>query len=136
MARVTAQESEVLKEELVNAFGATMDDYEYQEYLYENRDNNNNDDDDDDDDDDDNYTSELLKFNYREYCFMLLLLTVTKEQQLARLQNLIQTETLYYYQQKGVDYTFDLRSSYTLSPHGGRCQSEADAACIDRFFPV
>ena len=39
--------------------------------------------------------------------------TVTKEQQLARLQNLIQTETLYYYQQKGVDYTFDLRSSYT-----------------------
>ena len=113
VARVTAQESEVLKEELVNAFGATMDDYEYQEYLYENRDNNNNDDDDDDDDDDDNYTSELLKFNYREYCFMLLLLTVTKEQQLARLQNLIQTETLYYYQQKGVDYTFDLRSSYT-----------------------
>ena len=97
---MTAQESEVLKEELVNAFGATMDDYEYQEYLYENRDNNNNDDDDDDDDDDDNYTSELLKFNYREYCFMLLLLTVTKEQQLALLQNLIQTETLYYYQQK------------------------------------
>ena len=29
VARVTAQESEVLKEELVNAFGATMDDYEY-----------------------------------------------------------------------------------------------------------
>lgn len=114
VVRFTTQESEELEDNLLNAFGASRDDYEYQQYLYEHRNNQEQ-----------NanqqggpeyirdYASELIKFNYREYCFMLLLLNVTKEQQLARLQNLIQTETLYYYQQKGVDYTFDLRSSYT-----------------------
>ena len=40
-------------------------------------------------------------------------LFTSKEKQLSRIGNLIQTETLYYYQKKGAAYTFDLRNSYT-----------------------
>jgi len=54
-----------------------------------------------------------LKFNYKDYCLVLLLLTVTKEQQVARLANLIQMETLCYYENQEKDYTFDLRKSYS-----------------------
>lgn len=59
------------------------------------------------------YKSSLLNFNYREYCFIILLLTVTKEEQIARLQNFIQMETLYHYEKEEASYTFDLRKSHT-----------------------
>ena len=43
----------------------------------------------------------------------MLLLSVTTEQQIARLANLIQMETLCYYTNQKKEFTFDLRKSYT-----------------------
>lgn len=59
------------------------------------------------------YANGLMSFDYREYCFFILLLTVKKEHQFARLKNLIQMETLYHYQKDDPEYIFDLRKSYT-----------------------
>ena len=55
----------------------------------------------------------LQKFNYRKYCFLLMLVSVTKDQQLVRLKNLIQMETLYHYNKAGSEAVFDLNKSYT-----------------------
>ena len=43
----------------------------------------------------------------------MLLLTVKKERQIARLSNLLQMETLSYYKTKGATYVFNLKNSYT-----------------------
>lgn len=57
--------------------------------------------------------SSLLGLSYREHCMIWILVTVTEESMLARLQNLIQMETLYYYQQQKATYTFDIRNCFT-----------------------
>jgi len=85
-----------LTSSLLSAFGETTDDFNYQQVLNPNEE-----------------IREWFPFDYKKHCFLLLLLTVTKEQQLARIKNLIQMETLYHYQKKGKEYTFDLRNSYT-----------------------
>lgn len=113
ICRLNSEQQESVKSGLVNAFGATDDDYDYNRTLY----NYEHPDDSGGGDDDDSFWKDYKKglgeFNYRDYCFFLLLLTVTKEQQMARLSNLIQMETLYHYQSEGASYTFDLRNSYT-----------------------
>jgi len=88
--------TEGLTSSLLSAFGETTDDFNYQQVLNPNE-----------------KLKERFRLNYRKHCFFLLLLTVTKEQQLARIKNLIQMETLYHYKKKGKEYTFDLRNSYT-----------------------
>lgn len=118
---LTSEQKEDLKSGLVNAFGATDEDYDYQKYLNDHQQNSPPENDDNNKEEDPSefsqnmtaYLEGLLKFDYREYCFIILLLTVTKEQQMARLSNLIQMETLYYYQQEGVEEIFDLRNAYT-----------------------
>lgn len=55
-----------------------------------------------------------LDFNYKDYCLVVLLLTVTKDRQIARLSNLIQMETLCYYQNQKVKKDFDLSKSFTF----------------------
>lgn len=89
--------------EVAGAFGITKDDYNYQQTLQKYSGNTST-----------PKSPDLFKFNYREYCFLILLLTVTKEQQMARLSNLIQMETLNYYKNKGVSYTFDLSNAFTF----------------------
>lgn len=117
VCKLTTEQSESIKSGFVSAFGATDDDYDYQKTLndYQNGSSTKKD-------------SKFLSFNYREYCFMLLLLTVTKEQQMARLSNLIQMETLYYYQTQGVPYTFNLKNSFTY------VKSEADIS-VKQMLP-
>lgn len=89
--------------DVAGAFGIAKDDYNYQQTLQKYSGNTST-----------AKSPDLFKFNYREYCFLILLLTVTKEQQMARLSNLIQMETLNYYKNKGVAYTFDLSNAYTF----------------------
>ncbi len=115
---LTSEQEEELKSGLVNAFGATDDDYDYNKYLNDQQQPPKKEDNKDDNknkflENMTGYVKGLLEFNYREYCFLILLLTVEEEQQLARLSNLIQMETLYYYQQEGVEEIFDLRNAYT-----------------------
>jgi uncharacterized coiled-coil DUF342 family protein len=102
ICKLTTDQQEAVKGKLVSAFGATMDDYDYQKTLYDFEASGGG-----------GSGSSFMNFNYREYCFFLLLLTVTKEQQMARLSNLIQMETLSYYKTKGASYTFNLKNSYT-----------------------
>ncbi len=69
------------------------------------------------------YKQGLLKFNYREYCFLLMLVFVKNETIVARLSNLIQMESHYYYKQQQASssggsgeysFAFDLHKSYTF----------------------
>lgn len=101
VVKFTAEQTENVKTGLVNAFGATEDDYKYQSALNTNKSLITN------------SIADLTEFNYREYCFMVMLLSVTKEQQYARLKNLVQMETLYHYNTEGADAAFDLRLAYT-----------------------
>lgn len=100
---MTQSEKDAMESNLSETFGIAKDDYNYQKTLqkYDGSATSTK------------TPSKFFEFTYREYCFFLLLLTVTDKQQVGRLQNLIQMETLYYYQNKGVNYTFDLRKSYT-----------------------
>lgn len=102
VCKLTTAQQESVKGDLVSAFGSTVDDYDYQKTLNDFQSSGGG-----------GSGSSFTKFNYREYCFFLLLLTVTKEQQMARLSNLIQMETLSYYKTKGASYTFNLQNSYT-----------------------
>lgn len=93
LCNLTTKEAEEVGSDLQKALGAGTEEIKADEAAEQN---------------------ELLNFNYREYCFFLLLLTVTEEQQMARLQNLIQMEGTYYYNELDVSYTFDLSKSYTF----------------------
>ena len=114
VARFNAEQQETIKSGFVNAFGATDDDYDYQkklsdyekEKVIEEEKNTGGGKKSD-------YLKEVQKFNYRKYCFLLMLVSVTKDQQLARLKNLIQMETLYHYNKTGSEAVFDLNKSYT-----------------------
>ncbi|MBQ9766452.1 MAG: hypothetical protein IJW18_09690 [Lachnospiraceae bacterium] len=63
------------------------------------------------------YLDKLTSFNYREYCFMIMLLTVHEDQMKSRLMNVMQMEgTQYYknkYEEKEEDMDFSLRKAYT-----------------------
>lgn len=130
IASFTTEAKDTIKNGFVNAFGATEDGYDYnlklKEYEQKNKEKDQaalnggsggnvdttkpnafqkgvN-----------NYLEGLISFNYREYLFFVLLLTVSKETQNARLANLVQMEALSYYNSQNADYTFDLRNSYTF----------------------
>lgn len=113
--KFTPDQKENLKSSMVNAFGAADDDYNYN-YTLASKQNGKSKEPEKKKSENKawkEYKSSLLNFNYREYCFIILLLTVTKEEQIARLQNLIQMETLYHYEKEEASYTFDLRKSHT-----------------------
>ncbi len=113
----TPDEKEQLKSSMIHTFKAADDDYDYNYTLASKgkedtrgkepgKKNSEN-------EAWKKYKNSLQNFNYREYCFLILLLTVTREKQIERLQNLIQMETLYHYKKEGASYTFDLRKSHT-----------------------
>ena len=83
------------------------------------------------------YKKGLLKFNYKEYCFLLMLLTVTNQEQIARLSNLIQMESHYYYRQKqGLTdkvYTSNVGSSGGGSSGGGFRDSSESSSGVYTF---
>lgn len=113
---LTTEEKESLGKDVKDGFGVVKDDYDYQQKLKEKAGKKPRE------------TPDLFEFDYREYCFIILLLTVTKEQQMARLSNLIQMETLNYYKSTGASYTFDLRNAYSF------VVAEADAS-VKQILP-
>lgn len=98
--KLTDEQAEKIGNKMVTAISKSQDDYDYQKKLAE-------------------YQSEgstskaLFDLSYREYCFILLLLTVDEPQLLARLSNLIQMETHFYYQNQKKEFNFDLKKSYS-----------------------
>ena len=59
------------------------------------------------------YKKSFGQFSYRDFCLVLLLLTVSENQQMTRLSNLIQMESLWYYTQtEPRDAGFDIRKAY------------------------
>ena len=56
------------------------------------------------------HIEEIFKLSYKEHTFLLMLLTVTNEQQIARLKNIIQMECTNRYHD---EFVFDLDKSYT-----------------------
>ena len=61
------------------------------------------------------YKKSFFTFEYREYCYLLLSLTVNEPEFLNRLANLIETETKYYYSTCEADksHGFTLSHAYT-----------------------
>lgn len=101
--KLTSEQKSAVGDKIIDAFGSSKNNYDYQKSIKTHDTGHKP-----------NKTlADLFKFNYREYCFIIMLLTVTKEQQMGRLQNLIQMESLYYYNKQGVSYVFDLKHSYT-----------------------
>lgn len=98
--KLTDAQAEKIGNKMVTAISSSQDDYDYQKKLAE-------------------YNSEgntgkaLFSLSYREYCLILLLITVAEPQLIARLSNVIQMETLCYYQKQGKEFTFDLKKSYS-----------------------
>ena len=99
---MTSSDKSAMSTEIAEAFGMSADDYNYQQTLKKYSDVKVS------------SPPGIFKFDYREYCFLLLLLTVSKEQQMARLSNLIQMETLNYYKNTGKDYVFNLAHAYSF----------------------
>jgi len=99
--KLTDAQAEKIGNKMVTAISSSQDDYDYQKKLAE-------------------YNSEgntgkaLFSLSYREYCLILLLITVAEPQLIARLSNIIQMETLCYYQKKDKEFTFDLKKSYSF----------------------
>lgn len=114
VCKFSTDQQEQIKSKMVNAFGASDDDYDYQRTMksWEEKKTSGG-------EQGDlkkgvsKYLNGLISFNYKQYCFIFLLLTVTNEQQVARISNLVQMESLYHYQQEEASFTFDLRKSYT-----------------------
>lgn len=109
---MTTAQKEALADDLVSSFGQTKDDYDYQKKLYDYA--NPPSVDDKKETFGSKYFSSLTEFNYREHCFFIMLLMVAEEEQMNRLRNLVQMETLNYYNNTGEAYIFDLDESYTF----------------------
>lgn len=101
---------------LGEAFGASQDDLKYQETLNEKAIN-------------ESPKIELIPLDYRGHCLMLMLICPTMEEQLARIQNIIQMEALYYYKTNKSFQPFKLTSAYTF------IRSEVEAK-VNNFMPV
>lgn len=55
----------------------------------------------------------VMKMDYSTHLLLLLMFSVTENNMLTRLANIIQLESAYYYKQSGEDFTFDIKESYT-----------------------
>lgn len=60
------------------------------------------------------YKKSLLKFEYRDYCFVIIMLLVSNDERYDRLMNLIQMECTNYYVNQKATYIFDLKKAYTF----------------------
>ncbi|MGM9603116.1 MAG: hypothetical protein ACI3W5_16210 [Faecousia sp.] len=100
--KLTSEQEEKIKGKMISAFTTAEGEYDYQKKLFE-------------------YTGtdayggkSPFDFSYKDFCMVLLLLTVSKDRMLERLSNVIQMETLYHYQYEKASYTFDLKKSCTF----------------------
>jgi len=72
---------------------------------------------------------EILPFSYKDHCFLLMCIVPTKEQMLARIQNIVQMESSFYYNMRDGTYGFDLEQAYTF------IGTEVNAK-VNNFLPV
>lgn len=100
----TTAQKDSIKTNLVNAFGETRDDYDYQETLarYQKDGSTGT--------KKSNASKGFIDLNYQQYCMLMMAILVSRNEQVARLSNLIQMETYWHYRN---NYVFDLRNSYT-----------------------
>jgi hypothetical protein len=101
--KLTNAEKEKLSNKMIDVCTGSEDDYEYQMKLLQG----------DGSAAAGGIISSITDLSYRDYCMIWMMITVTEESMVARLQNVIQMETLYYYTQKKASYTFDLRNCFT-----------------------
>lgn len=59
------------------------------------------------------FSTDGFGISYAEYCFLILVVTLTEESMLIRLANLIQLESAAYYKSQDADFTFDINKTYT-----------------------
>lgn len=131
---ITESQGESIVNKMLPAIKVVQEDYDYQKKLLEYRDEQKKENNAtnapvdssqnrvDVSEKDKNFGDELKKavkpkafgLSYREYCLFLVMLTVKDEQLFARLSNLIQMETMYYYSQKDGSFVFNLNDSYTF----------------------
>lgn len=104
---MTDQEAKKLGQNMVDAFAESQEDYDAEKEKLEVPAEE------DDETGDKKKKKKAFELSYRDYCLLILLVTVKKDQQIARLSNIIQMETLTYYKNKGASFTFDLRKAYT-----------------------
>jgi len=117
--KLTEDKQKEMTNKLTGVYNMSTDDYNYQKKMgyLENTDT-------------DGYLSDLFKLDYREHCLLMILLSVTNEQILARLANIIQMESCYYYtDKKHKDYTFDLKNAFTY------ISAEADVS-VKQLLPA
>ncbi len=104
------------KNALASAFGAAEDDLKYQQTLNKKAIA-------------DASSLELIPLDYRGHCLLLMLICPTMEQQLARIQNIVQMEGLYYYKTNKGFEPFKLSNAFTF------IGSEVEAK-VNNFMPV
>lgn len=102
--KMTSADEKSIKDKMIAGIAKSQDDYDYQAKLYEYQNENKG----------DSNKSGIMKLSYKEYCFIVSLLTVSNDDMYARLHNIIQMETLYYYKQTNKDFVFDLRNAYSF----------------------
>jgi len=98
-----ASQKEELKNKLLGVIKASKEDYEYQETLAENAFTGTQ-------EPTNKYLKGLLEMDYRQYCFLIMAVLVTDEEQIARFSNIVQMESYWHNKER---YNFDLRKSYT-----------------------
>jgi len=86
---------------LMDAFGTAKNDPKYQSKLKETTVGGTT-------------NLELLPLDYRAHCLLLMLIAPTEEEQLARIKNIIQMESLYYYKKNKGYEPFKLTEAYTF----------------------
>ncbi|MBR2048766.1 MAG: hypothetical protein IJ960_09245 [Oscillospiraceae bacterium] len=114
--KFTDKEKEDIKSKMIKAIDGSQENYDYNAKLYE-------------------YTNspeydaiDTPDFSYRDFCLVLMIMTVRQERMVERLANVIQMETLCYYTNEEEPFTFDLRKSFTY------VQAETDAT-VSQIIP-
>lgn len=97
--KFTTEQKKDLEEDMVKACGMTKEKFDSDVAAYKKE--------------NDFSAPKTFKFSYRDFCLLLMMLTVRQERMMERLCNLIQMETLCYYTNEKSEFTFDLRKSYT-----------------------
>ncbi|WP_040197762.1 DUF5702 domain-containing protein [Candidatus Soleaferrea massiliensis] len=130
LKNITTAQKEKIESGLIGVFQASDDDYNYQKKLAEYQKEADNEasssSSENEEDGRKEKHSDPFKLDYREHCYVLMLLLISRSQQMERLSNLIQMESTYHYSKPGACHdtvhAFDLRKSYTY------IQAQADVS--------
>lgn len=120
IGKLSAAQKETMEKTVIDAAGASKDSYVYQKklagYDQDSKDHSTKTTKDPSWSEEiwSSYKKSLYTFEYKDYCLFLMLITVSEKDMLARLTNLIQMETMYYYKQNNATFTFDIAEADTF----------------------